>query len=285
MAVANPSSAAPTPPDDLRALVDGTAWYHTFDLPGGIVTPGIFDHRNVATKVPFPDLTGKRCLDAASSDGFWAFEMARRGATEVVSLDLADATRQDWQGIPPEGLYSGGTGRAAGAFEIVRDATGLHQVERRDGSVYDVNPGDYGTFDFVFMGNILLHLSDPGRAVRAMASVTGGQFLSYEMILLGMTIVRPFAPTARLWHTDDARWWTPNMAGHKRLVRSGGFEIDKAGGPLFQPFGTHLDAWPSRKVLADGIKTHGLRSTLAYWLGVRRFGAPTSWVLAHPRTR
>ena len=281
MAVANPSSGTPAPSTSLQAQVDGTAWYHTFDLPGVIVTPGIFDHRRVAAKVPFPDLSGLRCLDAASSDGFWAFEMARRGAAEVVSLDLADATRQDWQGIPPPDLFSGGTGRAAHAFDIVNEATSLG-VKRRDGSVYDVNPDDFGTFDFVFMGNILLHLGDPGRALKAMRSVTSGQFMSYEMILLGMSIVRPFAPTGRLWHTDDARWWTPNIAAHRRLVRAGGFEIDKAGGPMLQPFGTHLAAWPSRKVLRDGVRTHGVRATLAYWLFIRRFGVPTSWVLAHP---
>ena len=277
MAVTNPSSGTPTPPASLQAKVDGTAWYHTFDLPGGIVTPGMFDHRKVAAKVPFPDLAGLRCLDAASSDGFWAFEMARRGAAEVVSLDLADASRQDWQGTPPAELLSG-TGRAAHAFEIVNEATGLG-VQRRDGSVYDVSPETFGTFDFVFMGNILLHLSDPARALKAMRSVTTGQFLSYEMILLGLSIIRPRTPSARLWHTDDARWWTHNIAGHRRLVKAAGFEIEKAGGPLLQPFGTHLPAWPRNGL---GIRTHGLRNSLSYWLLVRRFGAPTSWVLARP---
>ena len=102
---------------ELRRRVDELDWYHTFDLPHGITTPGYFDHRGVAAKVPLPDVSGRRCLDLASADGFWAFEMKRRGADEVVSLDLADTTRQDWQGAdvnPARRATS--TGRASRAF-------------------------------------------------------------------------------------------------------------------------------------------------------------------------
>jgi SAM-dependent methyltransferase len=263
---------------DLQGRVDELAWYHTFELPGGVVTPGIYDHRRAAAKVPFPDLRGKRCLDAASSDGFWAFEMARRGAASVVSLDLADATRQDWQGPPSAGDRSTGSGRAAAAFALVSEATGL-EVERVDGSVYDLDPAELGTFDFVFMGNVLLHLSDPARALRAVRGVTDGQLLSYEMVLLRLSLLRPRRPMAQLWHTNDARWWTPNIAGHRRLVIAAGFEIERAGGPLLQPFGSHLPAWPRRPL---HLRTHGVGATLAYWLFLRRFGVPTSWIIARP---
>src|SRR3546814_10592988 len=34
----------------LRKQVDELDWYHTFDLPGGIVTPGLFDHRKVRSE-------------------------------------------------------------------------------------------------------------------------------------------------------------------------------------------------------------------------------------------
>ena len=263
----------------LREQVDSIFWYHTFDLPGGIVTPGIFDHRKVAAKVPFPDLTGLRCLDVASSDGFWAFEMARRGAASVLSVDLSDSRRQDWQG-PLHSPREHSTGRAQQAFEIVREATGLHNVDRLDSSIYDLSPDDIGMFDFVFMGNIILHLSDPARALRAVHSVTKGTFLSYEMVLLTMSIMRPRTPRAQLWHTDDARWWTPNMAAHRRLIQAAGFEIEKSGGPLFQPFGKHLQAWPTLRTFGRG--EHGLRASLSYWFGVRRVGAPTSWIIARP---
>src|ERR1051325_3342075 len=30
------------------------AWYHTLELPGGVVTPGMFDTRPAAAKIPMP---------------------------------------------------------------------------------------------------------------------------------------------------------------------------------------------------------------------------------------
>lgn len=271
--------AVPTP--DLAALrrrVDDLDWYHTFELPGGIVTPGLFDHREVVDRLPIPaSLAGLRCLDAASADGFFAVEMARRGAAEVVSVDLADATRQDWQRRPADQAAAArGTGRAAEAFGVVCEALGV-EATRVDLSLYDLTPDAVGgTFDFVFMGNILLHLADPARALRALRTVTrpGGTLLSFEAISLPMTVLRPRTPVAQLWHDDDAQWWTPNRAGHRRLLHAGGWEVVDHGGPLFQPFGARMRRWPRRPPTSV--------RELVFWLTTRRFGGATAWALARP---
>src|SRR5882762_3529258 len=72
-------------------------WYHTIELAPGLVTPGWFDTREVARELPIPEtLAGMRCLDVATFDGFWAFEMERRGAEEVVAIDLLDLVGADW---------------------------------------------------------------------------------------------------------------------------------------------------------------------------------------------
>src|SRR6059036_774868 len=72
-------------------------WYHTVELAPGVVTPGWFDLRDLPARLPIPaDLTGLRCLDIGTFDGFWAFEMERRGAAEVVAIDLIDPDRWDW---------------------------------------------------------------------------------------------------------------------------------------------------------------------------------------------
>ncbi len=264
--------------DELRSRVDALDWYHTFDLPGGIVTPGLFDHRKVAPKLPIPaSLEGKRCLDAASADGFFAFELARRGAAEVVSVDLADTTRQDWQTGPrEEDRRVRGSGRASAAFELVREVTGL-DVRRVDASLYDLSPEVLdGRFDFVFMGNILLHLQDPARALLALRSVTDGVLLSYEAISMPMSLLRPLTPTAQLWHEDHPQWWTPNIAGHKRLLHAGGWTIERSGGPLFQPFGARMPRKPDRipRTPREAV----------FWAFTRRFGGATAWALARPAT-
>ena len=50
--------------------------------------PGGWDLRETARQIPWPDLTGKHCLDVGTTDGFWAFEMERRGAASVLATDL-----------------------------------------------------------------------------------------------------------------------------------------------------------------------------------------------------
>lgn len=262
----------------LAARVADLQWYHTFDLPGGVTTPGFYDHREIVHRLPIPeDLTGTRCVDLASADGFFAFEMARRGATEVVSVDLADPGEGDWQGDPPPDVRHATAGRARKAFDLVRETTGL-DVQRVDLSLYDLSPDALGgTFDFVFMGNVLLHLRDPERALTRVRSVTGGRFLSFEMISLPLTLTRPLTPTAHLWDGDEARWWTPNVAAHRRLLRSAGFRIVDAKWPMYQPFGDHLARWPKRP-------PRRLREWI-YWGWIRRMGAATTWSLCEPGAR
>jgi hypothetical protein len=45
------------------------------------------------------DFSGKRCLDVRAASGYLIFEMERRGATEVVSVDL-DPDRHEWEVVP-----------------------------------------------------------------------------------------------------------------------------------------------------------------------------------------
>jgi len=254
---------------DLATRIAALRWYHSFDLPGGISTVGLFKHGSVVNKLPIPaSLAGKRCLDVAASDGYWSFELARRGAAEVVSVDLPDASLQDYAGPPSDKpSRSAGTGRANEAFALVKEATGLN-VERVDGSVYDLDQLGIGTFDYVFMGNILLHLRDPILALQKVRSVTkpDGEFLSFEPISLPQTILRPLTPTAQfaLDHEEN-RFWVPNLRGLKRMVKAGGFAIIDSGGPMLQQMG---DAWPRR----PQTRPRSLHE-VTFWMFQRPFGA------------
>lgn len=262
-------------PSDLRTRVAELDWYHTFDLPGGVTTPGLFDHRAAVERLLLPDdLSGLRCLDAASADGFFAFELRRRGAAEVVSIDLDDPARRDWQGPPGIGArFVADRGRARAAFDLVHEVTGL-DVERRDLSVYDLSPTEVGTFDLVFMGNVLLHLRSPQEALHAIRSVTRRWFVSYEAITLADTLVHPRAAVARLWDGPPAsRWWTPNLQGHRVLIESAGFRVLRQRAPLRQPFGL------GRK-RAPGPVPRSLRQFVARLMVT--VGVPSSCVVAVP---
>ncbi len=253
-------------------------WYHTFELPEGVVTEGYFDLRGVVAKLPLPDsLAGKRCLDAAACEGFWSFELARRGAAEVVSLDLPNTAAQDWQGLVADDVRRAGSGSANAHFDLVAQALGLTDIRRVDLNLYDIEPSELGTFDYVFVGNVLIHLADPARALRALCSVIspGGELLSLEATSLALTLLSPRLALGQLWDVDDQpRWWTPNKAAHRRLLHAAGYEVLDQGGPLFQPFGELMPRWPRRPRLS-------LRE-LVFWGFVRRVGPASAWVRARP---
>ena len=214
-----------------RERVEALDWYHTIDLAPGLTTPGWFDTRATTTKVPLPaSLAGKRCLDVGTWDGFWAFEMERRGAASVTAIDILDEARWDW---PPElrvrddmsGLaYTREFKQQGRAFEVAHEIIGS-KVERIDMSIYDLSPQEVGMFDFVFLGSLLLHLRDPVSALDAMRSVTGGVAVIADTVDAVATLLRPRTPTARLEGVGRPWWWIPNRAGLHQMVRSGGFEI------------------------------------------------------------
>src|SRR5205807_8137397 len=101
-------------------------------------------------------------LDVATFDGFWAFEMERRGAAETVAIDLLDIRQADWPvNSAPDVMESIGERKEAGeGFEIARDALGSG-VQRIEMNVYDLDPDVVGEFDFVYVGSLLIHLRHP----------------------------------------------------------------------------------------------------------------------------
>lgn len=245
------------------------AWYHTMELPGVGLTRGHYDLRGVASDVLPADLTGKRCLDACSANGFWAFEMEKRGAAAVVAIDVGSQQDKDWRRpwLAPDAEQPQGAG-----FQAAKTALNS-AVERKELSVYDASPQTLGKFDFAFLGSVLLHLRDPVRALRALHGVTNGEFMSFEPILPISSVLRPRTPVGRMVRGDDARWWMPNAAAHVAWLDAAGFEV-VARSRHRQPFGRQLPRLP-----------HNLPRTsdsLGFWLGTRHLGVLSQRLLARP---
>lgn len=207
----------------LKDLVHSRYWYHSIELPGGIVTSGEWDHRSLVPHYGLPtDLTGKRALDVATFDGFWAFELERRGA-RVTALDVASTSEYDFPPAARAVMDHEQLGRPiASGFEIARKALGSH-VERLVGNVYDLSPDVHGTFDFVHVGDLLLHLESPTRALRAIRSVTGSSALiadAYAPDLdngSGRQLIEYFGG----WHLIT--WWHPSLPTLAQMVSDAGF--------------------------------------------------------------
>ena len=213
-------------------------WYHTLELAPGITTPGWFDTAKVVGQLPFPaSLAGKRCLDVATFDGFWAFEMERRGADETLAIDLLDVSEADWPVTSPAAVREAiGRRKEGDGFAIARDVLGS-SVERLEMSVYDLDPEVVGTFDFVYVGSLLIHLRDPVRALERVRAVCRGRLLLVDNVNLRLTLQHPRRPVAALDAVGRPWWWKMNLPALVRVTEAAGFRLVQPPARIWMPPG------------------------------------------------
>ena len=198
------------------------SWYHTLELPG-LTTQGVFDLRGAVHRYGLPErMDGMRVLEVGTWDGFWAFEMERRGA-EVVALDLDDEAQLDW---PPRRRPKTFPEAPRGqGFSVAAELLGS-KVQRVVCSIYDAHPEELGTFDLVFCGSVLIHLRDQLLALERMAALTkpGGRLISAEAYDPLLSLI-PF-PAAR-YRADRERsvvFWMPSLWTWRKLIWSAGYD-------------------------------------------------------------
>jgi len=206
---------------DLADRVKRYGWYHTLELAPGVVTEGMFDLRPYVPRYGLPGrMDGMRALDIGTWDGFWAFEMERRGA-EVVAVDLDDERDLDWP--PRRRPENFPEHRRGDGFRLAKEALGS-RVERLNLSVYHADPKELGTFDLIFCGSVLLHLRDQLLALERIAALGRGTFISAEEYdrLSGLV---PF-PVSR-YRADRPRavvYWLPAAKTWRRMLWTAGFD-------------------------------------------------------------
>jgi tRNA (mo5U34)-methyltransferase len=271
-------------PKDLQQRVDEHPfWYHTIDIAPGVATPGWFDLRPIVHLLPWPDVRGKRCLDIGTFDGYLAFELERRGAAEVVAVDVEDHLLWDWppdfraKDLPTEpGFGFTGPPRGTG-FRLAKELLGS-KVDWRPISIYDLDPSDIGTFDVVVVGSLLLHLRDPMRALDAVQRVTDGFLLSSDQIESGLTLRNRHKPLFTLNGSGGmCQWFNFNAAGHERMLFAAGFEVQKRSKPYIVEFNKHPRNSP--RTIRQFIRRAGER----YLSGSSVEGVLHQGLLARPR--
>jgi tRNA (mo5U34)-methyltransferase len=124
--------------DKLRST---KGWWHSFELPGGRRIDGAVELAALKLRLaqfPIPeDLRGKRVLDIGAWDGWYSFEMERRGA-EVMAIDCWDNPR----------------------FREVHEIL-QSRVDYRQLDIYELTPTRIGRFDIVLFMGVLYHLKHP----------------------------------------------------------------------------------------------------------------------------
>ena len=116
-------------------------WHHTILFPYGLCSPGAQDSNTLLSYLDIPvSLDRKVCLDLGCRDGFFSFELEKRGASSVLGIDYIDEND---------------TGFAA-AKKILGS-----EVSFRNMGVYQINPESLGEFDLILFLGLIYHLRHP----------------------------------------------------------------------------------------------------------------------------
>lgn len=208
--------------DTLRAAVASLPWYHTIELGGGIVTPGVFDLRPLVDQFGIPDrLDGKTVLDVGPGDGFFSFLFEERGAASVTTVELPSWGAHDSSPIL-KAFYEtqpDATPKIHDALALAVSARGS-RVQRTFVSIYDFDPAVHGRFDIVFCSSVLLHLTDPLRALYRIFSATK------ELALVSTPIDDEASAEPRALFRGTATghtFWLPNRTCLMQMARAAGF--------------------------------------------------------------
>ncbi len=206
-------------------------FYQAVELPGIGLVKGSWDHRQTVNDyLGHADFMGRRVLDVGPANGFFSFEMERRGA-EVTALDLGP--EGDWDAVPHPYLEPAAV--RANLRENVRRVENAFWVAHRvleskvkllHGSVYDT-PALVQPVAIALMGNVLQHLRDPFRAIERVAQVVTDTLIITEAVwdadetFLASPTMR-LIPRADTPHVNHS-WWHVSPALVVEILRLLGF--------------------------------------------------------------
>jgi tRNA (mo5U34)-methyltransferase len=211
-------------PSEIRQAVDQYEWYHRIDLGDGVVTPGQYDLTPMLPHYGLPDdMAGLSVLDIGPAHGFFAFEFERRGAV-VTTAELPSWSEHDVGPSLQSQFESFGDRPVAyhrGAFGFAIEAR-RSRVNRLFCNVYDLTPERVGMHDLVFCASVLLHLTDPLRALFAIRKVCKHQ----AIICTGIDIAAHAVTEPRalfVGQPDGQAFWLPTVVCLEQMVRAAGF--------------------------------------------------------------
>jgi len=186
-------------------------WWHSFEFPDGTRIDGACALDGLKDRIgrfPIPqDLRGKRALDIGTWDGWFAFELERRGA-EVVAADTWDNPNF----------------REAHARLNSR-------VEYLQADVFELSPDRHGRFDIVLFMGVLYHLKHPLLALERVCALST-DFVAVDSYILRDELLEGTRwadrPMMEFYETDEFggqtdNWCAPNLACLTAMCRTAGF--------------------------------------------------------------
>lgn len=235
-------------PDQKRNLLQSRSdWFHSLDVGDGLVTPGAVSQdyqRQVLRALQLPErLDGLRVLDIGTYDGMFAFECERRGAAEVVAVDVHPVDCRCF-GIARELLDSDVKYLQMSVYQLDEQALG-------------------GQFDLVLFPGVFYHLRHivisfdniwrvlkPGGTVLVETHVCDNHFVLKNGEVTTLKDVDPRlleVPLFRFYRRNElnavdwSNWFGGNVTALLDLMGSAGFIAE------------HLASWSSRATFR-GVK-------------------------------
>lgn len=164
----------------LEERILAKTWFYRFQLPSGRVTEsydgGALDAIH-ATRLAMleevlgrafgPSLAGHRAIDIACHQGWFASQLARRGADEVLAVDARAEHVADTR--------------------LIAEALGLGNLRVQQTDVHDLEQAQLGRFDLVLMLGLIYHLENPIGALRRARALTRRLCVIETQVVPGMT--------------------------------------------------------------------------------------------------
>jgi O-methyltransferase len=206
---------------------DGREPYHWFNMPDGEIVRGFWDLRNSwRDYLGRYDFAGKTVLELGPASGFLTVQMEYAGA-RVTAFEVAEGCSNDL--LPVPGLDMDELARVQalnidrfkknwrfyqGAFEL--DSEVIY------GDIYNL-PTMRQKFDVTTFAAILLHLSNPFRAIQEAAKVTEKTIIVTDIQnpAVGDNAFIEFNPNPA--SRDGAGWWLLSHAAISRMLATVGF--------------------------------------------------------------
>jgi SAM-dependent methyltransferase len=211
-------------------------FYHTIETPSGQIFPGAWDLRgHESSYLGNVDVGGKRVLEVGPASGWLSAYLAKAGADlTVLDLPLGDAPE-----LVPHPSIDHAQNEVSGAASVKRLINSWwftkHAMSFKAKAVYaDLYslPSDLGQFDVTIFGSILLHLSNPFRALEEAASRTAETIVVTDVFSAPdhgpIAGLMEHTPTIALFNPTPPpigviHWWALSPAIIERMLRLLGF--------------------------------------------------------------
>lgn len=217
----------------LVTRIDDCWFYHVMDLPGfGTVGEGWDLRGRIKDYIGHVDVAGKRVLDIGTASGFLTFEMEKLGA-EVISLDADSPKCSFFLPFKDQQFTTDREGWERDYKKYLERMTNgywfAHRLYRSKAkvvyaNVYDV-PAEIGKFDVAVIGQVLVHLSDPVRAISSVMNRCA------DRIVITEGMVNTEEPIMSLCGRAAAgiawSWWHISVGLYRELFTMAGFEIER----------------------------------------------------------